>query len=213
MSDHRPQPDGPSPVSLAAFVALARARRSVSPRRLGVPAPTLDQIRHFAEAAVTAPDHGLLRPWRFLMIDDEYRALLADAFACAEYELNPDAAPESLARARDKALAGPRLVAVVAVTRSGRSDVPVEEQLVSVGAALQNFLLAARAAGYASMIVSGEKTSTTALRIVFGLGSNEHLIGFVALGTVTSPPPVKSRPPVDDHFAIWPHCLSAIAGR
>jgi nitroreductase len=210
MSARRPDPDGSTAVSLDAFVALARARRSISPRRLGNPAPALGEIRHFVEAAITAPDHGMLKPWRFLLIDDEYRTLLADAFACAEYELHPDAARGALARARDKALAGPRLVALVAVTRAGRPEVPVAEQLVSVGAALQNFLLAARAAGYDSMIVSGEKTATTALRIAFGLGANERLIGFIALGTVINAPPCKPRPSGDDHFAVWPHCLRAV---
>jgi nitroreductase len=120
MSARRLDSDGSTAVSLAAFVALARARRSISPRRLGFPAPALGEIRHFVEAAITAPDHGMLKPWRFLLIDDAYRTLLADAFACAEYELHLDAAQGALARARDKARIAQRCRSRSSSSRSER---------------------------------------------------------------------------------------------
>ena len=57
-----------------------RSRRSVPALQLREPGPSPEQIHSAIDAALSAPDHGLLRPWRFVLIRGEARARLAELF-------------------------------------------------------------------------------------------------------------------------------------
>lgn len=166
------------------FAEIA-ARRSVSPRRLIEPGPNFEQITMMVEAACTAPDHRRLHPWRFVLIGNDERKNLADLFEAAARETHGDLNDDQAERAREKAMNGACLIAVVGGIRDDVPDVPPNEQWMSVGAAMQNILLTATSLGFGSMIVSGEKVGTRALQTGLGLGLIEQLVGFVAIGTVS----------------------------
>ncbi len=53
----------------AATMAALLGRRSVSPRLLTEPGPSSRDLHLIAAAGLRAPDHGRLRPWRFIAID------------------------------------------------------------------------------------------------------------------------------------------------
>ena len=53
------------------------ARRSIG--RLGPPAPAGDDLQRIVDAALAAPDHEELRPWRFVVLDDSGEAPLISA--------------------------------------------------------------------------------------------------------------------------------------
>ena len=163
-------------------------RRSVSPRRLLPPGPDAAEIRTIVSVATAAPDHGLLRPARFIHISDPKRAALSDVFEAALLERDPEACPEARAHARSKARNGAVLVALVARITWDHPVVPASEQWVSVGAGLQNVLLAAEALGYRAMIVSGPVTRSRALAGAFDLGADESMVGFIAIGTPSKMP-------------------------
>src|SRR5260221_4983662 len=61
---------------------VIRARRSIG--RLTEPAPSDAEPTQILEAAVAAPDHGELRPWRFVVLrgeaQDAFGEVLADAY-------------------------------------------------------------------------------------------------------------------------------------
>ena len=160
-------------------------RRSVAPRRLTAPGPDDERLRLIISAALAAPDHARLRPWRFLRIGDKARDQLATIFAEAARELDPG------------------LVDVISRIAEDHPVAPVTEQWASVGAAIQNMLLAAEDLGYRAMIVSGRKVKAERFRQAFGLSQGEHLVGFVAVGTPSAPPSPIERPQVDDHFRDW----------
>jgi nitroreductase len=179
------------------------ARRSISPRRLGVPGPDQAQIEALIKAGCAAPDHRCLRPWRFILIGDGSRTKLADLFELAAIETHGDLTVEGRTRAREKAFNGACLIAIVGRIRNDIPDVPVLEQWVSVGAALQNILLGSEAMGFGAMIVSGDKVATQSLRDGFALSAQEQLLGFVAIGTPTKDPRPVERPKVSDVLTIW----------
>jgi nitroreductase len=58
---------------------LAAIESRSSAARLGLPAPTPEHLARILDAAAHAPDHGRLRPWRFIVVD----AGLRDRFALA----------------------------------------------------------------------------------------------------------------------------------
>lgn len=180
------------------------ARRSISPKRLVEPGPTADQIALMIQAACAAPDHRRLRPWRYILIDNQAREQLADLFEEAARQTHGQLNDEQRGRAREKAANGACLLAVVAVIQDQVNDVPTHEQWVSVGAAVQNILLAAQAIGFGSMLVSGDKVATQALRLGLGLTPGEQLLGFIALGTATKTAKPTKRPCVEQVLSVWP---------
>ncbi|HSH61480.1 MAG TPA: nitroreductase family protein, partial [Acidimicrobiales bacterium] len=58
------------------------ARRSIG--RLVEPGPTGRDLDHILQAALAAPDHGELRPWKLVILageaKDAFGAVLADAY-------------------------------------------------------------------------------------------------------------------------------------
>ena len=54
---------------------VIRARRSIG--RLTEPAPSDAELTQIFEAAVAAPDHGELRPWRFIVLRDAAKEAFA----------------------------------------------------------------------------------------------------------------------------------------
>ena len=176
-------------------------RRSVSPRKLSPPGPDSEQLSLIVEAAAAAPDHGRIRPWRFVLITD--RNALATTFADAARELDPHVSEDLRQREAEKAHHAPCLVGVIARIDKDHAIAPVSEQWVSVGAALQNMLLATEALGFCAMIVSGKKVGTDVLRKGFALSEGEELVGFVAIGTATVPAKIRQDIRDASVLTVW----------
>jgi nitroreductase len=178
-------------------------RRSVSPRRLVAPGPDDSQLRLLIEAAAAAPDHGRIHPWRFVAVGERDRAQLAKVFREAAHELDAGATEDALQREAEKAHNAPCLIAVIARIDENHPVAPVTEQWVSVGAALQNILLAAENLGFHAMMVSGRKVTASAMRKAFELAINEHLVGFVSIGSANPEPRDTKRAKVDEVLTSW----------
>lgn len=184
--------------------AIINDRRTISPRRLTEPGPGKDQIEEMIKAACAAPDHRRLRPWRFILVNNEARGRLADLFEAAARETHGFLNETQVTRAREKAMNGPCLIAVVGVIRDDVPDVPEWEQWVSVGAAMQNILLIATSMGFGTAMLSGDKVATRALQEGLGVGTSETLLGFIAIGTSKSELNAIERPCSDDASSLWP---------
>jgi len=163
----------------------------------------VEQLHLLIDAALAAPDHGRLHPSRFVAVHEGDREALARVFVAGASELEPNAPEEALQRDAEKARHASCLLAIIARVIASHDIVPPSEQWISVGAAMQNMLLAAEALGFGAMIVSGHKVRTKALREAFGLASDEHLVGFIAIGTPESAPKPIDRPAGRDHMVDW----------
>ena len=60
---------------------LLALRYSVGPKYLVPPGPSAEQWARAADLALRAPDHGGLRPFRFVVVGDSQRIALAELFA------------------------------------------------------------------------------------------------------------------------------------
>ncbi len=165
-------------------------RRSVSPKRLAGPGPSPHQLELMIQAALSAPDHGALRPWRILEFRDEQRAPLAALFEDEKRRRDPLASATDLRRAREHATRPPVLLAFVVSPRQ-RAGIPRREQWLAAGAALGNLLNAAHQLGFGAIVLSGERCHDNTLTQALGLTADEALAGFLSLGRITQAPPAR----------------------
>ena len=135
------------------------------------PGPDDEAIRMILSAAVCAPDHGKLRPWRFYVIRGAARTRLSELFACALARRDPAAGDAQLAKERAKPLRSPLTIAVVARVVEGHK-IPVLEQVISTGAAAMNILNAVHALGFGAKWVTGANCYDPAVPLRFRPGYN-----------------------------------------
>jgi nitroreductase len=183
-------------------------RRSVSPKRLVAPGPDAAALELMLRAALTAPDHGGLHPWRVIEFPADSRKALADAFEREKLRRDPLAGAADRLRARDHALGPPVLLGFV-VSPQAAGLVPAREQWLSAGAALGNLLNAAHQLGFGAMVLSGERCFDAVLARDLGVHAPEALVGFVSLGTIGRPRPGVPRLSPQ---AVW-SCWQPAAGR
>ncbi len=175
-----------------------------SGRVLQEPAPDAGALELMFAAAVRAPDHGRLRPWKFIVIKGEGRARFGDLLAATALRAKPVASPEMLERERQKAFRAPLLIAVAAIT-SPAAKIPVIEQILSAGAAAQNLLLAAFALGYNAVWKTGNAAYDEAVKAALGLEAKDAIVGFLYVGTEQpgAPGPAPLRPAAGDYVQQW----------
>jgi nitroreductase len=180
---------------LAAFALdLITSRQNILPKRLASPGPTPEQVDAMFCCAAAAPDHGMVMPWRFVVVPNDKRAVLAEAFGQALCERDDSATAEQVAQARDKAFRAPFLALAIARLGPCEPDIDPLERMVSVGAAIQNFLLCAHSMGFGSSLTSGQAMRSVALRRLLQLAEGEHAVCGINVGTVTKRKPARLRP-------------------
>lgn len=191
------RPSDPPPASDECFglaEALIGSRCNVSPRRLVEPAPSVGQLHSLLCLAAAAPDHGLLTPWRFVLVPRGKRSHLAEAFALALIDRDPGATLEQIEAARKKAHRAPLLLVAIACLGPRDPDIPALERMVSMGAAIQNLLLGAHAMGFGSGLTSGRAMNSPRLRQLLSLADGEEAVCCINVGTVSKPRPARLRP-------------------
>ncbi|MCB1521999.1 MAG: nitroreductase [Hyphomicrobiaceae bacterium] len=189
-------------MTMATAIDTILTRRSASTRFLAEPVPDAAQLDLIVRAAATAPDHKRLRPYRFILIAQSRRGDLAKAFREAKLDRNPDATPDDLSRAADKALKGPMLIAIVLKIIRDHPRVSVTDQMLTAGAALENMLLAAAALGFGHCLRSGQSATSRRVREAMDIATDEELAAFLLLGTPTRPALARDDD-VSDLLSIW----------
>ena len=166
------------------------------------PAPEGAELEQIVAAGLRAPDHGKLRPWRFVAIRGEARARFAEVCIAALRARDPDATEAEADRMRGK-LTSPPLILALGMHVTQTPNVPETEQVQSVAAAAMNMLNAAHALGYAGKCVSGPNAYDPAVAKALGFETPDRVIGFLYLGTPAEPPFAARRPAVADYLSVW----------
>ena len=156
------------------------SRFSIGPKHLGEPGPDNATLQLMAEAALRAPDHGGLVPFRFVVIRGEARLAFADLLERAAREAGKGS--DGAALDRDRALRVPVTLAVIARIDLGHPLAPGHEQWMAVGGAVSNLLLAAHALGFGGKMLSGAKVRQPRIVSAF-CEPGESLVGWIGLGT------------------------------
>jgi len=184
------------PAALAALLS----RHSLGPRWMVAPGPDAQQLALAAQAALRAPNHGRLQPWRLVTIAEAQRPALAALFE--QFARDAGKSAEDVAIERERAWNGPVLVAWVARIDHEVAKVPPHEQWICVGAAMANFMNAVHSMGYGAKILSGRKCQHPALVQAF-CEAGEQLVGFTCIGTPTRGLEPREKDETATRLSAW----------
>lgn len=187
-------------INALAALELIESRQTLG--KLVAPAPSEAEIEQVIRAALSAPDHRRIRPWQFMQLRDDARNALGQIFSECLTESGIDDVGQH-AKVRAQPLRAPLIIIAVVKTQTGVS-VPIVEQILSMGAAIQNALLMLNAQGYGSIWRSGTLAESPILKQKLGLSVEDEIAGFIYIGT-----PAKQLPPrvplqVSDFLSNWP---------
>ncbi|HEA51192.1 hypothetical protein LCGC14_2435850 [marine sediment metagenome] len=171
--------------------------------KLAAPAPDAATLESAFACASRAPDHALLRPWRYLVIEGDGLSALGELFAAGYSEKNDKSDEKKLEKIRNKAQRAPMIIVGIASLKNHKK-VPDVEQLLSAGASMSYLGLALEDAGFGVMWRTGELAYHPVVMEGLGLEEGESITGFLYTGTVLSTKPAISRPELAEFVAPWP---------
>jgi nitroreductase len=183
-------------------VELLLSRQSAN--LLQEPAPEGAELDLILDAGLRAPDHGRLRPWRFVLIRGAERAKWADRLAQAAQARDPVNGQAMGEKSRAWVARTPLIIAVGVEMKEGK--IPEIEQLLSAGAAAMNLLNAIHLLGYGGMWVTGANSYDLQVNKWLGFEAPSRLVGFLGVGTPRPLPkdvPRIARPARADHTKDW----------
>lgn len=186
---------------LTSPLSLLSTRRSGKPREMVEPGPSAAQLNAMLEIAARTPDHGKLSPWRFVVVDKEDRAKLAETLIAAYRAEKPDAGRLEIEAMENFAHFAPDLVVVLSSPRMS-SKIPLWEQQLSSGAVCMNLLHAAHAMGFVAGWITGWPAFNDDVRDAFG-NADERIAGFIYIGTAGKPLEERPRPLMTDIVSHW----------
>jgi nitroreductase len=198
--DHSVAPSSGQREERVRALELLLSRQSTN--LLQEPAPSGAELDLILDAALRAPDHGRLRPWRFVLIRGEHRAAWAERVAEAALARDPENGAALGERYRAWAARMPLIIAVGAEIQAGHK-IPEIEQLLAAGAAAMNMLNAIHMLGYGGMWVTGPNSYDRQVNAALGFEAPSRLVGFIAVGTPATTPPRSERPSRDRHTREW----------
>ena len=189
-------------------IEALRSRRSL--RQLdnrAVPGELVDELLQLALMA-PAPHHT--RPWRYVIVSRERRAELAARMGAAwradlERDGHPEALIARLLRKSERQITTAPTLILACLTHEGLRDWPDERRArnefamaqQSIGAGMQNIMLAAHARGLASYWISAPLFAPEAVREALLLPADYVAQAFVVVGYAAPGVAPKPRLPAD----------------
>ncbi|HXF86515.1 MAG TPA: nitroreductase [Anaerolineales bacterium] len=158
-------------------------------------------IEKLLSAAVQAPNHYKVRPWRFVVLTGEGRKKLGEVFAASQRDRMPDLPPEALDKTRAIPLQAPVVIAV-GVDKPTEPKVLEIENICAAAAACQNILLAAHALGLGAKWRTGEWAHDPKVKEFLGFEPDQHILAFLYIGYPEFTPDAQPRPSFEDR-TVW----------
>ena len=155
--------------------ALTLLTSRSSEKNLTLPAPNPEQLEKIFQAALHAPDHGKLKPYRFIVIENEGLNKLSSLLKSAVIELN--LGEKRLQKAEKFSQKAPMVIAVVAKIDKTIEKVPAWEQMLCAGSATYAMQLAD------NVWVTAPWVNGTELRQALHCEANDKVIAFLLIGT------------------------------
>ena len=159
-------------------------------------------IEKLLNAAVQAPNHFKVHPWRFVVLQGDALERLGDALADSLRRRVPNAPPEAYQKEREKAFRSPLQIAVGA-DKPSEPRVMEQENICAAAACVENMLIAAEALGL------GAKWRTTGAGLyepevldVLGFADQIIPVAMVFLGYPDHEVELPERPSYEDR-TVW----------
>jgi len=154
--------------------------------RLSAPGPQDDELHLILQAGLRAPDHGRLRPWRFVVVAGDARQRLGELFAESLALRHPQADDAQLTKVRASPLRAPLIIAGL-LNYQQHPKVPRGEQVAAVATALYGMSLASESIGYATMWRTGAMARDPIVISALGGAPADEVIGFLYVGSPEGP--------------------------
>jgi len=158
-------------------------------------------IETLLDAAVQAPNHYKVRPWRFVVLTGEGRNKLGEVMAASQRERHPDFPPGAFDSCRALPFRAPVVIAV-GVDKPSEPKVLEIENVCAAAAACENLLLVAHAMGLGAKWRTSEWARDPKVKEFLGFDADQHIIAFLYIGYpefVAEPAP---RPSFEDR-TVW----------
>ncbi|GAA3953895.1 nitroreductase family protein [Allohahella marinimesophila] len=159
-------------------------------------------------AVCRSPDHGNLKPYRFIVLAGEAQKQLGTLFLQAELQDAGEAGLKEGKQAKilDKPLRAPMIIVGV-VRLDEQHKVPVIEQWMAAGCAVQTYSLMLENSGYGVMWRSGSFAYHDVVRKGLGLADNEQICAFLYCGTIEQPKQHRPDTPSAEMLISFPRQL------
>lgn len=165
------------------------------------PAPNAEQLEKAFQAALTAPDHHRLKPTRFVVVPEVEREAFGELLSRALADTGQTEEAQ-LERVKHHPFRAPLLV--LALTQlQDHPKVPHFEQILSSGAAVQNFLLSLQVQGFSTMWRSGAVVESKLFKQALGLSEQDLISGIIYIGTAVKAIPPRAEIVSADFVSQW----------
>lgn len=188
-----------SSLTTESIAELLNSRQSVG--LLVEPAPTRTQLEVAIQAALTAPDHHRLQPWRFVLIEQSQRAAFGELLSKSLAE-DGERDLIQLERAKQHPLRAP-MILVCIMQYQPHPKVPHYEQVLSCGAAIQNILLILQDQGFASIWRTGAIAQSTHFKQMMGCNVEDEIAGLLYIGTAGKQIAPRQALAVENFLTTW----------
>lgn len=152
-----------------------------SSKKFGDSAPSSAQLEQILKAGLRAPDHGRLKPYHFVVIEQSGMPQLRECLISAveEFELGE----EYVKKAENLSTRAPMIIGVVAKLDHHIAKVPAWEQMLTAGCATYGIQLAANALGFDTVWVTNKWINGSQLRDAFHCKEDDKIIALVMIGS------------------------------
>lgn len=219
-------PDSAPPSTSGSFLDLAKGRRSI--RKYADATVPDEDLEYFIQAAIQAPSGHNSQCWHFVAVKDksiieEMAKAVADTWEDVLKSAPEGVTPEFIAGRRKGSTFFTKAPLVIAVymTPSGPYDVEAAAgltamgmneddimkrfgsfDLLSIGAAVQNLLLAIHEKGYGACWMNHPTLAGERINEVLGVPADQRLISIIPVGIPDYAPREKRMKPLDEVFTI-----------
>ncbi len=180
--------------------ALSLLLNRASQPRLKAPAPQGDALENIMQAALRAPDHACLTPWRFIVCEGQGLTKLGAIFE--QSAIDNDKSEKEIERAPQLPLRAPMIIVAIARYQE-HEKVPRVEQIASASCAVMAMQMAAVAQGFSGMWRTGSYAHCDTVRDALELADDDELVGFLYLGTPALEGAAKPQRNTADYFEFW----------
>ncbi|MFB1036605.1 MAG: NAD(P)H nitroreductase, partial [Sinobacterium sp.] len=160
------------------MLALDLLLNRCSQPRLQAPAPEGQALENIKQAALRAPDHACLSPWKFIVCQNQGLIRLGEIFEQAA--IFADKSEKEIERAPQLPLRAPMVMVAIA-KYTNHEKVPWVEQVASASCAVHAMQMAAVAQGFAGVWRTGSFAQDPIVKQAFELAEQDEIVGFLYL--------------------------------
>ncbi|MFW1753573.1 nitroreductase family protein [Acinetobacter wanghuae] len=165
------------------------------------PAPSAEQLELAFQAALTAPDHHRLKPTKFVVISPEQREAFGELLSQALVDLGETEIAQ-IERVKNHPLRAPLLVLAL-TTLQDHPKVPHFEQILSSGAAIQNFILSLQVQGFSTIWRSGAVVKSVLLKEALDITAHDLVSGIIYIGTAAKAIAPRAEIDTQHYVSHW----------